>query len=104
MSTAAFLDDFKEWSGPYFDAHQLGVRLNFDVDVKILLSLTLTETNVKTAKVLPMAVFDLGVRLAGGEVARLRPWVGDGAKWAKSAIWAHSTGRNAQMERAHCCV
>ncbi len=32
-----------------FDAHQLGgVRLSVDVDVKILLSLTSTETNVKT--------------------------------------------------------
>ena len=35
-----FLDDVKEWSGPFFDAQQLGVRLNFNVDVKILLSLT----------------------------------------------------------------
>ncbi len=25
-----FLDDVKEWPGPFFDAHQLGVRLNFD--------------------------------------------------------------------------
>ena len=30
------------------------------------------------------------VRLVGGEVVRLRLWVGDWAKWAKSAIWAHS--------------
>ena len=36
--TATFLDDVKEWSGPFFDAHQLGVRLNFDADVKMLLS------------------------------------------------------------------
>ncbi len=28
-----FFDDIKEWSGPFFEAHQLGVRLNFDVDV-----------------------------------------------------------------------
>ncbi len=32
--TSTFLDDVKEWSGPFFDAQQLGVRLNFDVDVK----------------------------------------------------------------------
>ncbi len=29
-----FFDDVKEWSGPFFDTHQLGIRLNFDVDVK----------------------------------------------------------------------
>ncbi len=29
-----FFGDVKEWSGPFFDTHQLGVRLNFDVDVK----------------------------------------------------------------------
>ncbi len=39
--------------------------------------------------------FDLRVRLAGGDVAPLRPWVGDGAKWVKSAIWAQSASRNA---------
>ncbi len=33
-STSTFLDDIKEWSGPFFDTQQLGVRLNFDVDVK----------------------------------------------------------------------
>ncbi len=48
-SAATFLDDVKEWSGPCLDAHQLGVRLNSDVDVKILLSLTSREANVKTA-------------------------------------------------------
>ncbi len=32
--TSTFLDNLKEWSGPFFDAQQLGVRLNFDVDVK----------------------------------------------------------------------
>ncbi len=32
-----------------FDAHQLGVRLNFDVDVKILLNFDVEGTNVKTA-------------------------------------------------------
>ena len=29
-----FFDDVKQRSGPFFDAHQLGVRFNFDVDVK----------------------------------------------------------------------
>ncbi len=29
-----FFDDVKEWHGPFSDAHQLGVMLNFDVDVK----------------------------------------------------------------------
>ncbi len=33
-SMSTFLDDVKEWSGPFFDAQQLGVRLNFDVDAK----------------------------------------------------------------------
>ncbi len=33
-STETFLDEVKECSGPFFDAQQLGVRLNFDVDVK----------------------------------------------------------------------
>ncbi len=43
--TPTFLDDVKDWSGPFFDARQLvGVRLNFDVDVKILLSLTSTTS------------------------------------------------------------
>ena len=32
--TSTFLDNLKEWSGPFFDAQQLGVRLNFDVDMK----------------------------------------------------------------------
>ena len=39
-STATFLDDVKELSGPFFGTHQLGVMLNFDVDVKILLTST----------------------------------------------------------------
>ncbi len=30
----SFFDDVKEWSAPFFDAHQLGVRLNFGIDVK----------------------------------------------------------------------
>ncbi len=44
-----FLDYFKEWSGPFYDAHQLGIRLKFDVDVKILLNFDVDGTNVKTA-------------------------------------------------------
>ncbi len=47
-----------------------------------------------------MAVFALRVRLAGGEVAPIRLWLGDGAKWAKSDIWAHSAGWHTQIERA----
>ncbi len=43
-------DDVKEWSGPFFDTHQLGVRLNFDVDVKILLNVDVDSANVITAK------------------------------------------------------
>ncbi len=38
------------------------------------------------------------VRLAGGEVAPLRPCVGHGATWAKSAIWTHSASRQTKME------
>ncbi len=37
-SKATFLDDVKEWCGLFFDTHQLGIMLNFHVDVKILLS------------------------------------------------------------------
>ncbi len=33
-----FLDDVKKWSGPFFDAHQLCVMSNFDVDVIVLTS------------------------------------------------------------------
>ncbi len=40
------------------------------------------------------------LRVRGGKVAPLRPWVGDGAKWAKSAIEAHSASRH--MEMKHC--
>ncbi len=43
-STATFLDDVKEGSGLFFDAHQLAIRLNIDVDVNILLSLTSTAS------------------------------------------------------------
>ncbi len=32
--TASTCFDVKEWSGPFLDARQLGIRLNFDVDVK----------------------------------------------------------------------
>ncbi len=39
MSTVTFLDDDKEWSGLYFDTHQLGIMSNFDVNIKILLSM-----------------------------------------------------------------
>ncbi len=35
---ATLLDDVKELSGPFFDTCQLGVMLNFDIDIKILLS------------------------------------------------------------------
>ncbi len=38
VMASAFFDDVKEWSAPVFDAHQLGVRFNFDIDIKILLS------------------------------------------------------------------
>ncbi len=33
VTASAFFDDVKVWSAPYFDPHQLGVRLKFDVDV-----------------------------------------------------------------------
>ncbi len=42
-----------------------------------------------------MGAFHLGVRLAGGEVAPLRPWIGDWATWAKSTICVHAASRNA---------
>ena len=32
--------DVKQWSGPFFDTHQLGIWLNFDVDIKLLLSMS----------------------------------------------------------------
>ncbi len=48
-ASASFDDDVKEWSEPFFDAHLLGVRLKFDVDVKILLNFDVDGTNVKTA-------------------------------------------------------
>ncbi len=34
VTASTFFDDIKEWSEPFFDAYQLGVRLNFDIDVK----------------------------------------------------------------------
>ncbi len=37
--------------GRFFGTHQLSVRLNFDVDVKILLNVDVDGTNVKTASV-----------------------------------------------------
>ncbi len=37
-ASGLFFDDVKEWSGQFFDARQLGVRLNKDVDVKMLTS------------------------------------------------------------------
>ncbi len=37
------------WTSFVFDTHQLGVRLNFDVDVKILLNFDVDGTNVKMA-------------------------------------------------------
>ncbi len=46
-----FFDDVKDWSAPFFDTHQLGVRSNFDVDVKKLQSTSRKHddvTNVKT--------------------------------------------------------
>ncbi len=36
-STATFLDDIKEWLRLLYDTQLLGVMLNFNVDVKILL-------------------------------------------------------------------
>ncbi len=36
--------------------------------------------------------------------APLRPWLRDGAKWAKSAIWAHSASRHAKMELGTKCA
>ncbi len=45
-STSTFLDDVKEWSGPFFDAQQLGVRLNFDVDVKSAIQTHEVEVDV----------------------------------------------------------
>ncbi len=46
MTTATFFDDVKEWSGPYFDAQQLGVRLNFDVDIKSAVQTDEVEVDV----------------------------------------------------------
>ena len=45
-----------------------------------------------------LCAFHLRVRLAGGKVAPPRPWFGDGAKWATSAIWAHSASRHMEIE------
>ena len=44
--TSTFLDDIKEWSGPFFDAQQLGIRLNFDVDVKSAVQTDEVEVDV----------------------------------------------------------
>ncbi len=46
VTTATFLDDVKEWSGPFFDAQQLGIRLNFDVDVKSAVQTDEVEVDV----------------------------------------------------------
>ncbi len=46
MLTSTFLDDVKEWSGPFFEAQQLGVRLNFDVDVKSAVQTDEVEVDV----------------------------------------------------------
>ncbi len=45
-STSTFLDDIKEWSGPFFDAQQLGIRLNFDVDIKSAIQTDEVEVDV----------------------------------------------------------
>ncbi len=37
--SSSFLDDVKERPVPFCDAHQLGVRLNFDVNIKTLTSM-----------------------------------------------------------------
>ncbi len=36
--------------GLFFDTHQLDIRFNFDVNIKILLNFDVDGTNVKTAK------------------------------------------------------
>ncbi len=38
MQGKTFFDHVKEWSRLFSDAHQMGVMLHFDVDIKILLS------------------------------------------------------------------
>ncbi len=45
-STSTFLDDVKEWSGPFFDTQQLGVRLNFDVNIKSAIQTDEVEVDV----------------------------------------------------------
>ncbi len=43
----------------------------------------------------PVSAIHLRVRLAAGEVAPLGLWLGDWAKWGKSAIWVQSASWNA---------
>ncbi len=49
-TASTFFDDVKEWSGSFFDAHQLGVRLNFDIDVKNSAVFDVDGTNVRMAE------------------------------------------------------
>ncbi len=48
--------------------------------------------------------FDLRVQLATGAVAQLCTWVGDGAKWAKSAILALSGKNRMVLSFAQQCA
>ncbi len=51
-----------------------------------------------------VGAFDFLCAAGPVEVAPFLPCVGDGAKWVKSAVLAHSASRHTQMERAHCRV
>ncbi len=68
VTASTFLHDVKKWSGPFFDAHQLGARLKFDVDIKILLNFDVDCTNVKT--------FCAGVRQEPRHAHCLNVWGG----------------------------
>ncbi len=50
VKASTFFDDVKEWSGLFFDAHQLGVRSNFDIDIKVLLPTSRKHDDVTNVK------------------------------------------------------
>ncbi len=49
-----------------------------------------TNLDLSVGGVVRLGEFHLRVRLTNDEVAPLHPWLGDEAKWVKSASWTHS--------------
>ena len=69
-------------------------------------SCEVTSTTVLFSRKSPetLGAFDLRVRRAAGAEAPLRPWVGDGVKWAKSAVRAHWASRRMKIEHNHALL